>query len=515
MKRVLVLTCVVVVFTLLLTISLHRTNASVKKSSQSDAPTFSNEVIRIFQKNCQVCHHPGDIAPFSLLTYRDARPWARSIQEKVVTRLMPPWKAVAGCGDFQDERKLTDDEISTISRWVDAGAPEGDPAMLPTPLNFSSGWVLGEPDLILSPDEDYTVQPGNDVYRCFTMPTNLKGDRFVQAVDIKPGNRNVVHHVILYLDDTGESVALDEKDPGPGYTSFGGPGFTMTGTLGGWAPGFRPAPEPEGIAWKMHAGTRVVAQVHYHPRGLVEKDRTQIGIYFSRKPVKKEIGVVPIINTNFTIPAGNPAYNVSASIPIPPGFDAHAIGIAPHMHLLGKKMKVEARSATKTDCLVDIEDWNFNWQSIYHYKEPIPLKSLTLLSLNATFDNSTNNAYNPNSPPKAVRWGEQTTDEMCIAFVLYTLDSENLDPSTPEISDAFVDESGRLVVQGKGFLTGADIEINGTRLTDTRNHKKKKKASKELSSTEDWKQYIPLGATVDLNVLNTDGVRSASFRFKM
>src|SRR5262249_15510221 len=209
MKRVLALPCVVVVFTLLLTISLHRTNAAGKKGSQSDAPTFSNEVVRIFQKNCQVCHHPGDIAPFSLLTYRDARPWARSIQEKVVTRQMPPWKAAAGCGEFQGERRLADEDIATISRWVDAGSPEGDPAMLPEPLNFSGGWALGEPDLILSPDEDYIVQPGSDIYRCFTMPSNLKGDRFVQAVDIKPGNRNIVHHVILYLDDTGASVDLD------------------------------------------------------------------------------------------------------------------------------------------------------------------------------------------------------------------------------------------------------------------------------------------------------------------
>src|SRR5215510_16612179 len=151
MKRVLGLSFIIAVFTLLLATSLYRANASVKKASQNDAPTFSNQVVRIFQKNCQVCHHPGDIAPFSLLTYRDARPWARSIHEKVVTRQMPPWKAVAGCGEFQDERKLTDDEIATISRWVDAGAPEGDPTLLPAPLDFSSGWVLGEPDLILSP----------------------------------------------------------------------------------------------------------------------------------------------------------------------------------------------------------------------------------------------------------------------------------------------------------------------------------------------------------------------------
>jgi hypothetical protein len=487
---------------------------SGSKKLQSTTPTFCNEVVRIFQKNCQTCHHPGDIAPFSLMTYRDARPWARAIQEQVVLRQMPPWKAAANCGEFQDERRLTDEEISTLSRWVDGGSPEGDKDLLPEPLTFSGDWTLGEPDLILQADEDYTVRPGKDDYRCFTIPTNLRGDRFIQAVDIKPGNRNVVHHVILYLDDTGISVDLDAKDPGPGYTSFGGPGFSTTGTLGGWAPGERGRFVPEGVAWKIKAGARVVAQVHYHPRNdATEKDRTQIGLYFSRKPVKKELAVVPIVNTNFTIPAGNANYQVNAAFPVPPGFDAHAIGIAPHMHLLGKKMKIEARSTSKTDCLVDIQDWNFNWQGVYYFKKAVDLKALTLVTLNASFDNSANNPRNPNDPPKAVRWGEQTTDEMCIAFILYTLDSENLAPSTPEIAGISIEPDGRLLVVGKGFSTGADIEINGVRLKDSRNHKKAKKTGKQLFSSEDWKTLLTQGAPAVITVLNTDGVRSAGIAF--
>src|SRR5215510_7191 len=164
MKRVLGLSFIIAVFTLLLATSLYRANASVKKASQNDAPTFSNQVVRIFQKNCQVCHHPGDIAPFSLLTYRDARPWARSIQEKVVTRQMPPWKPTTDCGDFDGERRLNDDEISLISQWVDAGSPEGNAADLPEPLNFPDGWTLGTPDVIVQPDQDYSINPGNDIY---------------------------------------------------------------------------------------------------------------------------------------------------------------------------------------------------------------------------------------------------------------------------------------------------------------------------------------------------------------
>lgn len=508
MKRFFALSFVVLAFS---TVGISWSNS---RKTQSAPPTFSNEVVRIFQNNCQTCHHPGDIAPFSLMTYREARPWARAIQEQVVLRQMPPWKAAVNCGEFQNERRLTDEEISTISRWVDAGSPEGDAAMLPQPLSFSGEWTLGEPDLVLQPDEDYTVQAGKDVYRCFTMPTNLRGDRFVQAVDIKPGNRNVVHHVILYLDESGISVDLDAKDPGPGYTSFGGPGFTTTGTLGGWAPGERGRFVPEGVAWKIKAGSRVVAQVHYHPRGdTVETDRTQIGLYFSRTPVKKELGVIPVINTNFTIPANNANYQVNASFPVPPGFDAHAIGIAPHMHLLGKKMKVEARTTAKTDCLIDIQDWNFNWQGVYYFKNSVPLKALTLLAANATFDNSAGNPYNPNDPPKAVRWGEQTTDEMCIAFILYTLDAENLQPSTPEISEISIEPDGRLLVLGRGFSTGADIEINGIRVKDSRNHKKVKKAAKQLYSSEDWKALWTAGTQATITVLNTDGVRSTGIRF--
>jgi hypothetical protein len=346
------------------------------------------------------------------------------------------------------------------------------------------------------------------------MPANLRGDRFIQAVDIKPGNRNVVHHVILYLDESGISVDLDAKDPGPGYTSFGGPGFTTTGTLGGWAPGERGRFVPEGVAWKIKAGSRVVAQVHYHPRGdTVEKDRTQIGLYFSRQPVKKELGVVPIVNANFTIPANNPNYQVNAAFPVPPGLDAHAIGIAPHMHLLGKKMKVESRTTGKTDCLIDIQDWNFNWQGVYYFKDSVPLKALSVLTLNASFDNSSNNPYNPNDPPKAVRWGEQTTDEMCIAFILYTLDAENLAPSAPVINGISIESDGRLLVLGRGFLTGADIEINGLRVRDSRNHKKAKKAGKQLFSGEDWKALLVSGTPATINVLNTDGVRSAGVSF--
>jgi hypothetical protein len=470
--------------------------------------TFNNQVVRIFQRNCQVCHHPGDIAPFSLMTYSEARPWARAIKEKVILRQMPPWKPVSGCGEFEGARRLSEEEIQTISQWVDAGSPEGNPADLPEPLSFPNNWTLGQPDVVLQPDEDYTVRPGNDIYRCFSIPTSLRGDRYLSAVDIRPGNRNIVHHVILYLDTTGVSKTLDDQDPGPGYTCFGGPGFQTTGTLGGWAPGVRAAFLNDGIAWALPKDARVVAQVHYHPRDGEETDRTQIGLYYARKPVRKEVQVVPMVNTSFVIQPGDARHRVTAQFIVPPTLNAHAIAIAPHMHLLGREMKVEARYPDgSTRCLVNIDDWNFNWQGVYNYKVPVPLPQLTLLSLTAYFDNSENNPLNPNSPPKTVRWGEQTTDEMCIAFVEYTLDGQNIEPSQPRISDVRI-EGDKLIVDGSGFLPGADIEIDGNRLSDSKNHKKKKKSAKQLTSANDWKQFITPGRQAIITVLNTDGVRA-------
>jgi len=192
--------------------------ATGKNARAAAAATFNKEVVRLLQKNCQSCHHPGDIAPFSMMTYKETRPWAKAIREQVITRQMPPWKPVPGCGSFLDARQLTDDEIAMIRDWVDAGAPEGDPADLPPANNFPDGWPLGEPDLILTSDDVYTPPTSSDLYRCFTVPTSLRGDRYVSAIDVRPGNRKIVHHVIAYIDTTGISAELDAKDPGPGYT---------------------------------------------------------------------------------------------------------------------------------------------------------------------------------------------------------------------------------------------------------------------------------------------------------
>jgi len=396
-------------------------------------PTFSNEVVRVFQNRCQSCHHPGDIAPFSLMTYGDAAPHADAIKFMTQTRQMPPWKATPACGDFADSRVLPQNEIDLIAKWVDNGAPQGDLADLPPAKNFDGGWALGQPDMVLSYPDAYTPPITGDMYRCFPIPTDLPADSYVSAIDIRPGDRQTVHHVIAYIDTTGASQKLDDDDPGPGYTSFGGPGFSLSGgsspslatlgatTLGGWAPGARPVVLPENVAMSLPAKSRVVLQVHYHPHGIKSvPDKTEIGIYFAKKKPQQIVYMLPLINQTFTLPPNDPHVEVKASMNV--AWPVHVYVIAPHMHLLGRTMNVKATLPGGTEkCLINIDDWDFNWQGLYRYSEPVAIPN-GKVSLQAFYDNSEGNWRNPNVPPKPVSWGEQTTDEMCIAFLGVTFD---------------------------------------------------------------------------------------------
>lgn len=395
------------------------------RRGEATGPTFNKEIVRIFQQNCQTCHRPGDIAPFSLITYADARPWASNIRFMTQTRQMPPWKPEPGCGEFKDARRLSAADIDLIARWVDAGAPEGNPADLPPPIEFSSNWILGEPDLILKLPEPYTATGNRDVYRCFPVETNTTEDQYVAAVDVRPGNRQKVHHVIAFLDTMGASASLDARDPGPGYNCFGGPGFIPTGALGGWAPGSRPMSLPDKVGIPLQRGAKAVVQIHYHPEGGEGSDQTEIGLYYAKGAVEKQFYLLPLWNRDFRIPAGASNHEVTASFPA--FFDVHVLTVTPHMHLLGRTMTVEAtRPDGSTQCLINIQDWDFNWQGTYVFKEPVALPESTQLKLRATYDNSTANPKNPNNPPKEVRWGEETTDEMCLAFIGFTVDSQDL-----------------------------------------------------------------------------------------
>jgi hypothetical protein len=389
-----------------------------------DPVTFNNQIVRIFQQHCQTCHRPGNIAPFSLMTYADARPWAASIRRDVMLKTMPPWKPVDSHGIFQGERSLSDQEIQTISQWVTDGASEGVPADSPEPLTFSDTWSAGTPDMVVQPPGSYAVQTGSDdIYRCFPMTVNSDSDVYVRGYEVLPGNRAIVHHVLLFTDELGQSASLVGKDSGPGYPCFGGTGFlTGLGGLGGWVPGASPQMFPIGTGVRISKGTRIVMQVHYSLLGFSQissgppgPDLTRIGLYLS--PVALEpISFLPVVNPFFSIPPGESHYQVKAVLPITRTVEL--VAIAPHMHLLGRDATVQAIFPNGDRLqLIHIADWDFHWQGNYIYKEPVVLPAGTMVELTAYYDNSPGNPQNPSNPPVPVSWGERTVDEMCLTFL--------------------------------------------------------------------------------------------------
>ena len=395
-------------------------------------PTYANEVSRIMRAKCENCHRAGDIAPFALPDYASVTLWADDIQATINNGVMPPWKPVAGYGDFQNSFALTGDEIQTVNDWIAAGEPMGDPSDLLAPLPDAGPWPLGTPDAVLQMPQPFTPTRGTDVYRCFVLPTNISSETYLSAVDISPGNRKIVHHVLLFLDTTGQAAQMDGQDGSPGYDCFGGPGITLNldSALGGWAPGARGQFLPDGVGIHLPANATVVMQVHYYPNVGTGPDQTSVGLYFAQTGVRQRLYMIPILNSDFTIPAGAAAYNVSASFPSGP-LAAHVIWIFPHMHLLGQQIKVDLINPDQSVTPMVYENqWDFKWQGAYTYSNPVAVGPWSTLKLNCIFDNSEANPKNPNNPLVPVSWGERTTDEMCLAFLGVTLDGENLLPLT-------------------------------------------------------------------------------------
>ena len=353
--------------------------------------TYHRDVVPILQKHCQDCHRPGDVGPFSLLTYKQAVNWAADIKEYTHNRKMPPWKPSAGAA-FHNERRLTDAELAVLATWADSGTPEGDPKDAPPPRQFTSGWHLGQPDLILTMPDDFTLGPaGRDIFRCFVLPTNLPEDAYVSAVEVKPGNARVVHHTLLFIDRTGAARKLEQKqqaepkepnghDSGPGYSFAMGVGFAPQGALGGWAPGQVPRHLPEGAGFYLPKGADVVMQMHYHRNGRTERDRTQVGLYLVKKPVVRRYQSAVIPGRFLSIPAGNDNFRVTGDMWLDQ--DCHLYSVMPHMHLLGRKIKVTMTAPDgKQTTLVGIDDWDYNWQETYWFKEPLKVKACTLFSV--------------------------------------------------------------------------------------------------------------------------------------
>jgi mono/diheme cytochrome c family protein len=394
--------------------------------------TFARDIAPILNKNCVVCHRAGESAPFALQTYRQARTWSLALRDYTARRIMPPWKAVPGIGDFHDARTLTDAEIARIGRWADSGAPEGNPKELPAPPRFpdAASWSLGKPDLVVEPPRAYHLAAeGPDVYRNFVLPVDFDRDRYVSAMEFKPGNRAVVHHIVLYIDPTATSVKLDGKDSEPGYTVPGtGPGVLGAEWGEVWVPGRTPRLLPAGVAVKIPKGAKLLMQVHYHKNGVVQADTSQVALYYAKGRIDKIMRTLPLVNPVIALQPGNSAQHLKMSFTLP--VSAHLHTIFPHMHLLGREMRITATlpgGAKRQLPLICVNDWDFNWQETYAYREPVELPAGTRIEMEAVYDNSDANPRQTNHPARVVRWGEQTTDEMCVCVMGFTIDRENLD----------------------------------------------------------------------------------------
>jgi len=361
--------------------------------------TFTKDVAPIFFNNCVQCHRPGEIAPMSLLSYKDARPWARSIKEKVTIGVMPPWHADPHIGEFANDRRLSQKQIETISTWVDQGAPEGNPKDLPPAPKFLDGWNIGKPDAVFYLPQEYNVPASGVVeYKYFKVATGFTEDKWIQAAEIRPGVRGVVHHIIVFAQKANEPQRL----------------------IVGYAPGEQPAVIAKGLARKIPAGSDLIFQVHYTPNGTEAKDKSYVGFVFAKQMPANEIMTRPVMNARFVIPPGDPSYQVESSYTFTQ--DAHIQSLMPHMHLRGKDFMFKATFPDGTSkVILSVPKYDFAWQTYYVLKEPLAAPKGTRLDCLAHFDNSEKNKFNPD-PKKEVRWGDQTWEEMMIGWMSFTWD---------------------------------------------------------------------------------------------
>jgi len=384
-------------------VTLLLMSAPTVTTTSENNVTFTKDVAPIFYKNCTGCHRPGEIAPMSLLTYNDARPWAKSIREKVANRDMPPWHADPKYGEWRNDRRISQDAINTILAWVNNGAKEGDPKDLPPMPEYTPGWRIGKPDQTFSAPEQAVPADGVVDYQYLSVPTNFKEDRWITSAEIRSSAHAVVHHVIVFVQEPGATSRLQGK------------------LLVGFAPGEDPAVFRPGFGRKIPAGSNLLFQIHYTPNGTPTKDVTTVGLIYAKTPVAHTVVTRPVLQTAFEIPAGHPNYEVKSSFTFNEA--AQLYSFMPHMHLRGKDFEYKAVFPDGTSrILLSVPRYDFSWQTYYVLKDPIAVPKGTRIDCVAHFDNSTNNKYNPD-PTKAVRWGDQTWEEMMIGWMSFVYDS--------------------------------------------------------------------------------------------
>lgn len=370
--------------------------------------SYSKDVAPIFYKNCITCHRQGEIAPMSMISYKEVRPWAKAIREKVISKDMPPWHADPAHGQWSNDRRMSEQEINTIVKWVDQGAKEGSPKDLPPMPKFASGWQIGEPDVVFHMPEEFTVPAeGAVAYQYFVVPTKFEKDTYISALEARAGNLSVVHHIVMYVRDPNhkQSRKLDLGE----------------GILGALSPGQTPFIAEPGTAKLIKAGSQIVFQMHYTPNGVETKDRSYVGLKFAKGPVSRVINTTGAFDVRFAIPPNASNHEVKAYYEFEQ--DAEIVSFSPHMHLRGKDFVYRAIYPDgRSEVLLAIPNYDFNWQVYYYPKKSLKMPKGTKIEAVAHFDNSSKNALNPD-PNREVRFGEQTWEEMMNGFIDIIFDS--------------------------------------------------------------------------------------------
>jgi len=442
--------------------SLHGVRA---QSGDVQAPTYARDVAPILYKNCTSCHRPGEIGPMSLLSYNEVRPWVRSIATRVSAETMPPWHADPSIGEFVNDRRLDAKDKATMLQWIANGAPEGDPKDLPAAPHYTDGWTIGQPDAIVKMGEDYPIPAtGTIAYQYFQVPTNFTEDRWVTAYEVRPGNRAVVHHVIVYAiqpppaappqrvegqparprpvpvlsmpeeqtkipagQTGGEPLPEDQRKPlGPNDRPAP---RGLGNSIGGYVPGNGARVYRPGMAMRLPAGSTLVFQMHYTSIGKPTTDRTSIGFVFSKERPQITLAATALINGSLHIPAGASDYRVDAEMTI--NRDITLYGMVPHTHVRGKRWSYEVVYPDgRTQAILSVPKYNFDWQTEYEFKQPMKLPKGSKLHATAWYDNSAANKSNPD-PTKDVWWGDQTFEEMMFTALTFSVDPAPPAPPTP------------------------------------------------------------------------------------
>jgi len=389
---------------------------SSEPARPAEKVTYNRDIAPIVYQYCSSCHRPGEAGPFPLLTYQDVKRQAHQIAAVTQTRFMPPWLPEPQELKFADERRLSEEQIATIRKWVDQGMLEGKPSDLPPKPKFVEGWQLGQPDLILKAEKPYILQAsGTDQYWNFILPVPIHETRWARAVEIRPGDKRLVHHANILV-DRYESARIMEKDKGSG---FGGMEVRIASEVFDpdshflfWKPGTVVTNEPDGMALRLDKGTDLVLNTHLQPSGRAEPIQPSVGVYFTDKPATVHPMLLQMQNdAALDIPPGDSNFVVTDEFTLP--IDVDLLGIYPHAHYLGKDLLATAvlpDGTTKT--LIHIKHWDLNWQAVYRYADPVSLPKSTVLKMQYVYDNSEDNTVNPNHPPARVQGGNRSTDEM-------------------------------------------------------------------------------------------------------